>query len=290
LKAARTGLLLLAFVVSASCALAQDGTLAGQLQTQSAATDLQGTTPPVQPSASTNAPPAAARAPTPTPQPVPAEKPPAPAKPAEAETAYAPLPGAAPVPQALHHMSEHRFFYAAGFFAFNILVLLSVSNTAARRIFGTFSVLGFLFLLHYVFIGLSLPKLRPNDWTSAYNRGIGLRSVKEWKRIPDIGTSLYLIREKNFLGPKNKVPLTNFFEQVISQWTAGKSAKIDHGKGFISNRIRWRTAEATLGDGRTLYFWCAELKQQRIVVMLSNAPGADETDVREIAQVVGKIR
>lgn len=194
------------------------------------------------------------------------------------------------MPQALHHISEHRFFYSAGFVAFNLLVLLSISNTTARRIFGTFCVVGLLFLLHYLFIGISIPRLRADDWKSPTSRGIGVQSVKEWKRVPDIGTSFFVIREKNFLGPKNKTSLTSFFGQIISQWTSGKNAKVDYGKGFIANGIRWYTATATLADGRILYFWCAEFKQQRVVALLSNAPGADETDVREIAQVVGKIR
>ena len=197
-----------------------------------------------------------------------------------------------PIPRALHHMSEHRFFYAAGFFLANLLMLLSVSKTAPRRIFGTFCIIGLLFLLHYLFIGFSIPALRPYDWEGPVTRSIGIRSAKEWKRVPDIGTYFRVILEKNFLGPKNETPLNNFFSEVVSQQTAGKEATVGYGQEFVTHKIRWKPGSAKiLKDGRMMYFWCAELKQQRVVIVLSNAPGSRDADrdLQEITALVGNI-
>ena len=255
---------------------AQDGTLAGQLQTQAIAADLQGTTPPAHSPAAapTNPPPASLRGS------------------AEVERAYG-YRGSSegPVPQALHHMSEYRFFYSAGFVLFNLLALLSVDRTAARRIFGTFCVIGVLFLLHYLFIGIAIPPLRPDDWKGPIQRSMGIRSIQEWNRVPDIGTSLFVIREKNFLGPKNETPMSSYFSQVISERTAGKEAKVEYAEEFITHGIRWRPAVVTPSKGGKLYFWAAEFKQQRVVIelVMASSPDADR-DLQEIVTLVGNIK
>lgn len=189
-------------------------------------------------------------------------------------------------------MSEYRFFYSAGFVLFNLLILLSVGNTTARRIFGTFCVIGLLFLCHYLFLGVSLPALRPNDWEGPINRGYGVRIVREWKRVPDLGTSFFVLQEKNFLGPKNDMPLNTFFGNVITERLAGKEAPVEYGTGFVTNGIHWLTASTALPDGRQLFFWCAEFRQQRVVLYLSVAPTmvGDKTDLKEIAALVGNIK
>jgi hypothetical protein len=197
-----------------------------------------------------------------------------------------------PVPKALHHMSENRFFYAAGFLVLNLLILFSVSKTAPRRIFGTLSVLGLLFVLHYLFIGIALPSLRPDEWEGPITRGIGIRSSKEWKRVPDIGTYFRVVREKNFLGPKNDKPLNIFYSEVVADQTGGKEATVGYGQEFVTRGIKWKPGWAKmLKDGRLMYFWCAEFKQQRVVVVLSIAPGSrdGDKDLAEITTLVGNI-
>ena len=292
-------LLFLAFCLGLS---AQDGTLAGQLQTQAIASDLQGTTAPANSSAApaTNAPPAQVPAPPSflnaqekTPAAAPATTPAQAAPASEVEKAYGYRDSReGPVLQALRHMSEYRFFYSAGLVLFTLLVLLSTSNTAARRIFGTFCVVGILFLLHYLFIGVTLPPLRPDDWKGPLQRDIGMRSVKEWQRVPDIGTSLFFICEKNFLGPKNETSMSEFFSQVMSAQTGGKEANVEYAKEFVTHGIRWQPATVTLSKSETRYFWAAEFKQQRIVIELSNAPFSldAEKDLQEIVTLVGNIK
>lgn len=211
----------------------------------------------------------------------------------EVEKAYASSTDTVgPVPKALHHVSEHRFFYAAGFFAVNLLILFSVSKLVARRIFGTLSVVGLLMVLHYLFIGIAVPSLRADEWEGPVTRGMGIRSVKEWKRVPDIGTYFRVVRERNFLGPKNKTPLSAFYSDVVADQTGGKEASVGYGQEFVTQGIRWKPGSAKiLKDGRMMYFWCAEFKQQRVVIVLSVAPGSRDADkdLAEITTLVGKI-
>jgi hypothetical protein len=220
----------------------------------------------------------------------PAEKRPPGVKP-EVEKAEVAKPQEGKLRVALKHVSEHRFFYGAGTFILTLLILFSTNKLTARRIFGSICVLSILFLLHYLFIGIWLPKLPADSWRGPTSRSLGFRSVKEWIWVPEGNSVLSVIREKNWLGPKNKSPLTASMEKAVVERVKGATA-LEYGKGFVCNGVPWKNAISARSDGGPVYVWGAEFKQQRLIIILDQPGGAVQKDrsLQDILAMIKKIQ
>jgi len=113
----------------------------------------------------------------------------APARP-EVEKAELVQPRQGTVRIALHHVSEHRFFYSGGLVVLTLLVLLSTANQTARRIAGSFCVVGVLFLnaLKMMVLPLILTSLV-----------VGVTGVAEPSKLGSLGIQTLIYYKKNSL-------------------------------------------------------------------------------------------